>query len=530
MLENEAAEAYKKGGLIAQEFVTERHAYDESYVRALGLTAYWGDLKNNNDALQDQGYMMGYILLYLRDHCAAIQGVGPEYLKRLLNAFKGSVQKPIYTVIEQTTNSGELMELELKRYFLREAEAITSRFDTAAKDTAGVFHSWATEKDIVFDASTPWAELTPVKNPLASAIRPLSFKLDRSKYDKKQDVTVVVVRGDDPMQNNQDLVLQVGNGGPQFREFTQSKIQAFPDFGLDSFGYIQEIHLYSDGWLNNFSRPYQVFILLQPDAPRLSVKDNKLVIELPKMSPLQAKGLVDQRMVTVKDSKNALLMLVTAKDTIELAVSPSGALTDLDDPAIQKMLGLAMTKYLNTHPDEKAAMEAKYGKDAVKKAIGAMAKLNLDLGSLSQAAEVLAAAQGGPAAQNEIVVTIQEMTPGDRPIYGPASDAATQTVDAQPTAGVNIIGTWAGKVQMGDMVVSVVISSGSNNYAYTIENSIYGSEVDFYGRDNKDGTVAIIMAMPGMKLTGSEEAFTTLIKNSDQELYMAAPPITLRRQ
>lgn len=530
VLENEAAEAYKQVGSIAKTYATARHAYDESYTRPLGLTSYWGDLKNSSTARQNQGYMMGYFLIYLRDHCAAVKGQGPAYLKRLLDAFKGSVQQPIYTIIEQTTNSSEMMELELERYLRANAGTIASRFSTTAKDPAGVFRAWTTEQDHVLDAANPVVELTPIKNPMASPIRPLSYRIDRSKYDKKADATLVVVRGDDPMQNNQDLALQVGGADFRFRTFTEPRIQAFPDVGLDGFGWIQEIHLYSDGWLNDFTKPYTVFLMLQPDAPTVSIKDGKLVIALPALSPLATKGLVDQFMVTVKDSKNALLMLVTDQRTIELKVGPSGGLTDLDDPAIKKMAAMGVTKYFATHPEEKAALEAKYGATAVAKISKGLETMNLDLGTLNRAAEVLASAAGGAAASGEIAVTIQELTVGEKPIYGPPSDAARQVVAAQPTAGVNIVGTWVGDVQLSNIQATLVISAGSNGYTYTIVNSMYGSEMNFYGRDNKNGTVDIVMAMPGTKLTGSEKAFTTLIKNSDNELYLAAPPTTLRRK
>lgn len=529
VLENEAADAYKRAGAIESTFVTERHGYDEAYLRALGLTSYWGTLAGVQDALQNQGYMMGYFLLYLRDHCAALGGVGDGYLVRLMNAFRGSVQKPIYTIVEQTTNSAELFELEVKRYYLSRAEAIARRFGTAAGDATGVFHAWAAEKDIVLSAAAPVAELTPVKNPLASVIRPLAFKLDQGKYTKRGDVTLVIRRGVDAMQNNQDLPLQVGDGQFRFREFTQSRTQAFPDFGLNSFGYVQEIHLYSDGWLNDFARPYQVYILLKPEAPRLSFADGKLTIELPQLGPLGAKGLVEHFMVTVKDASNAVVLLLTDKDRVELKLGPGGSLTDLDAPELRKLIRPAMDKYLRAHPEARADLDARYGKGAVDKAIAGTKDLDIDLGSLSRAAEVLASAAGG-AVDGEIAVSIQEVTTGDRPIYGPMSEVARLKVKAQPTAGVSITGTWTGKVQMSGETMTVDISGGDYGYQYKIRSSMYGDEVIFYGREKNDGTVAVIMAMPGQKLTGNEPTFTTLMKNSATELYLAAPPVTLRRK
>jgi hypothetical protein len=532
LVENEGADYYKTTKVIEDSFEVERHGYDEAYSRALGLTGYWGTLSGDKSALQNQGYMMGYLLIYLRDHYMASQGVAKnDYLLRLMNGFKGSIQKPIYTIIEQTTNSGERFEMEAKLYFISEAKRIASKVSTASKDTAGTFYTWVNAPDFVLTAAQPIVDVLVKKNPMASPVRQFALTLDSTLYGQKQDVTLVVKRGEDEMQNNQDLALQVLTQTYEPQEFTEKVMQGFANFGGQSYAYVQEIHLYPDGWLNDFSKPYQVFLMLKPKAPQVTLKDNLLTITLPPHGVLWDKGIVDKHLLTILDPLGNTLMMETDKPTVELTLGPSGGFTELDDPEMKKMVGEATRKYLNAHPELKAQLETQYGADTIDKAIQGTGNLNIDYGVLSRAAEVLNSALGGQAQKKEIIVSVKERTTETKLIYGPSSDETKHPVDMQPTAKVNINGSWVGKVQFSGQEVLIDISAGKYGFDYTIVNSMYAVDgVIFYGRENNDGTVSVYMAMLGQTDFSNPEPFTTLIKNSDKELYMAAPPMTLKRK
>lgn len=529
VLENEAAQYYRDMMVISDTYEVERHGYDEAYSRSLGLPGYWGSLSGDPYATQNQGYMMGYVLMELRDHYVVGQGVkADDYLKKLMNAFKGSLQKPIYTIIEQTTNSGERFEIELKAYFIKYVERIARKTSQSSQDKNGTFYVWVNEPEFKLSEATPFVEIGIKKNPLAAPLRQLSISLDSTKFSKKEDVTLVIKRGPDDMQNNQDLALMIGNGAFSFTEFTEKTIQAFPNYGLNPFGYIQEIHLYPDGWLNDFTKPYQAFIMIKPDAPQIQLKDSQLTLTIPKKSPLWQKGLVKSYMVTILDPLGNTVLMETDNEKLELTLGPSGGFTDLDDPAIQKMMGTALRKYLASNPDYAAQLEKEYGKDVLEKAIDGVASMELQIGVMSRAAEVLQQAMMGAGPEKEIRVSVQEIIDGDRPILGPKGEEAIEKVEAVSTGGVSIIGTWKGKVQFTNENVTFEISAGKYGYDYTIVNSMYiADDVIFYGKDNNNGTVSIYMGMVGQEMSGTGEPFTTLIKNSDKELYLVAPPTTL---
>lgn len=534
LLENEAAAYYKKTDpkLVSDGFQPEVHSYYESYARPLGLYGYWGKAADEEGAYIGQGYMMGYFLMYLKDHYVVPRGgAADDFLLRLMNAFYLSPKSPLYIIVAQSTNSWERFEMELNSYYLITGKAIVSKVALSSKDVANVFHEWISEKEFELSEAAPVVTLMPVKNPTASPVRQLVFKLDQAKYDKLQDVTLVVKRGVDDLQNNQDLALQIFSTAYTPYPFNNKLAQAFKDFGNQPYAFIQEMHLYPDGWLNGFDEPYEAIMMLKPDAPKLTIKGSDLTIELPPQSPLWQKGHVKKYLVTILDPLGNTVLIETDEKKLELKLGPSGGFTDMDDPEMRKMMGEALSKYLMANPEEKAKMEAQYGAETVQKAIDGVQGMNMDIGVMNRAAEVLQQAISGQTGEKEIAVSVQEMMEGDYPIYGPVGEVAKEKIEFQNTGKLDIAGVWQGKVQFTGESVTLEISSGKYGFDYTIVNSMYAADnMIFYGMDNGDGTVAIYTAMVGQEVKPDGEPFTTLIKNSEKELYMVAPPITLKKK
>ncbi len=523
LLENEAAAFYKSKELVAGDFQPMVQEYFQSYARAIGDEAYWGSLGSDElaEARQNQGYAMGYALLKLRD--LHYQEEPKAYLKRLLTAYKGSWKDPIESIVKVTTGSHERFQNSLGVYYRgRINDMITGT--NKALTPGNPFHEWM-YPEVTLNRAKPYVAHALENNPYASPIRSYRIDLDRQRFQDSDDVSIAILLGDDEVQQSPYFDLQVARNNKRFEAFTAERLQLFENFGGESFFYLQEMHLYNDSWLDRFEAPYHVFLMVEPDPMELEKEEDELVLRIPNPSPLVESGTVTRHLVTLTDPKGQVLLFEMEGDVYRLELNASGDLVDYDDPQMKSMMQQAAIKYLAQDPEYRQQLVDEYGEENLQKGIEGIGDLEFDLGALGRAAEVLE----NPGQKLTYRVTYREMIEAEQPVYGPESDGAVLEVEGAKTAGIDLVGTWSGSVQMSGQKATLTIAAGGSGYDYKIENSIYGDEVDFYGKDLGNGTVGLYYTVESISADEASHAAMIVI-NSKDEIYLTAPPIVLKRQ
>lgn len=234
------------------------------------------------------------------------------------------------------------------------------------------------------------------------------------------------------------------------------------------------------GGEDNLEYQIHAFMMLKPEAPVLEHDEDKntLEITLPSNRPLMDQGYVSSYLVTVTGQNDKVLMISTRDSKVTV---------DLDDLS-----------------------DVDLGTQALSE------DLNMDLEAMIRAADVLF----GTTNENTYKVFINEVAESDfDTILGPQSDISELNIKGESTADVDILGVWKGKVQFTNESITVEITNGKDGYDYTMKISMYEG-LEFYGNDLNNGTV----------IFGEDQGFSfTLIKNSKNELYLTAPPVTLKK-
>ncbi|MGE4283611.1 MAG: zinc ribbon domain-containing protein [Clostridia bacterium] len=548
LLENEAAAYFMskddKNGkkIISPSFTVEKHSYYEAYARPPAMTSYWGELKDNDEAKQNQGYMAGYLLMFLRDRYYGQQSgdlSSDSFLINLLNTYKGSIKNPFYTIVAQTSNSEKLIRKDIRQFYESVAADVAGRTDMTrtAKGSLSVFKPWVITEKTTLSQTSPVAKIKPIKNPYSTLIRVLDLKIDKNKY-KKDDVKLVLIQGEENMQKPENFMLRVcgDNKKFDFEYLDEPEAQEYKDVAYGDQMYIQEIHLYGDTWFGDFSEDYKAFLMTRPDTPKLEEKsDSKnkdektLLITMPKSSPLFTEGLVKKWRITFTDPLGKKATFQTDKDTYEIPITNKDGSIDFNNPQIKKDMEAALKSQMAADLNLKEGVEKGY-KGNTSKLIQDVIN-GIDLNALNQSAQILMS--GG--IKNKYTVTVCEVTETTKPIFGPESKAAVLE-SAFSAAGTDLSGTWTGKMAFTNETMTAVISPGSDGHQYIMKLKYYGDAavyVDDLGDGRlkisaikgKSGEISIEQAAVGAAFDGA-----TMTLNSKDEIQMLSPPCTLKRK
>lgn len=521
-LENEAISYYLDEEIIkTKNASTERDKY-ETFTNTLSYSNAWTRMKGDQLLIRNQGYTSSIFLESLRDRYYAHDK--DDFLKKVLIRF--SYRKDgIQSLREQTSNDEMVFESDYRIFARKNAEIFHHRMFSVLNDSKAKFHPLMDGKKYTLTEKKPVAEIKVEYNPLSTTMQYLDILYDTKKY-KEKDARLVLERGEDDLlkTSNVHISLDQGNGKDfKFRGnghyYIRKNLKNTPVA-------IQEIHAYHKVQGENKEKSYRAYMMLKPPEPKLEIKDNKLIVTLPEKGPLFKEGFAKKYLIRIYGPNNNSIMLETDKKTEEIKLSTAGDFIDWENPKFKEKVGKAAKDYIEANPDLKEKLIKDMGKEAVDKGVNSIKDLNIDYGVLNKAAEILNEAMTGEKGEKEYRVVVCEKAGDKTPIYGPPSDWSILKVENKSTGDVNIYGTWEGKVQITGEKVTITISQGKKGYDYTLTNSMYEDEIngglmEFYGRDNKDGTVTF----------GEDQGFGfTLIKNSEKELYVTAPPMTLRRK
>lgn len=471
VLESEAAKYYLKNKIIKKINMLTYRDYFKLWTYSYGMPEKWKNVEAINDMYIHYGYSSSYFLEYIKD---AYYKSNPDiFLPSLLNRY--SRNHDIHTILKEiSSNDTAAYDMDFIDFNLKMESEILPRLGSEYK------------KITITDASQ--VEEIPIKNsPKSIDLANIEIAYNDVKYGK-EDVLLVfkVPKHEKLMDQSIMLRFNKGNRGKYtaLKPYELTVIKGIDNLYINS---IHQIHAYTEDInLSKNDNVIKAFLMIKPDKPKVEIDNdkNKLIVSLPPKSQLFDEGLVEKYLVTVKSENDKVIMKQTNKERIEI---------DLED------LGDA---------------------DEATKSISK--DLNIDMDSLMRASKVLKKA-GGIEEKSEYMVTVCEMTSSDlKVITGPESDIAGIEDIGSNTSKVNIFGTWTGKIAFTNEKVTATISQGRDGYDYTLELSMY-PDMEFLGNDNGDGTCSF-----GLNGVGKGFDFS-IIKNSENELYMTAPPITFRR-
>ncbi len=536
LLENEAAEYFIGENVIDPGFTVEKHDYYEAYGRAPGLTGYWGDLKSNLEAGTAQGYMTGYLLMFLRDRYYGT-GTGKQgkdqFLPNLLNAFRGSLRSPFYIIVAQTSNSEKKIREDFQVFYASVAKEIARRTNMA-RLTSGIsiFTPWVITDKVILSEKSPIATLLPFKNPYASLVRVLDVDLGGGKHTK-DDIRFVLQKGKEAMHKAENLYLQVSLDGEPYEPMKEEEAQAYDGFKSAQYVEIQEMHLYGDGWFTSFSQPYRGFLMFRPSAPKIEEKtkgkDKIIVLEMPNPSPLFAQGLVKKWRVTFTDPLGKTVIFETDKNLYEIPISEEDGSPDFNSPQIKKDMEKALQSQMAIDENLKEGVASGY-KGNTGKLIDDIVK-GVDLGALNRSAQILF--QGG--LRNKYSVSVCEVVEAEKPIYGPESPVSELEVTFG-AAGTDLTGVWQGKLAFTNETMKVTFKPGRDGHSYIMVLHYY-EDAEVYVDDLGNGqlkisTIPMDKSSQSIEQAGAGAFFfdSIMTLNSKNEIQMIAPPCTLKRQ
>lgn len=521
-LEYEAKSYYLDNGIIQTKDVgTDRSKY-ETLVNTLSYSDSWTRMKGDQGLIRNQGYTSSCFLDFLRDRYYAQDK--DDFLKKVLIRF--SYRKDaIQALREQTSNSEMVFESDYRLFTRQSVGEFHSRMFSILNKPKDVFHPLMAGKSYALTESKPFADIKIEYNPLSTTMQYLDIKYDVNKYQER-DARLVLERGEDDLLKSNNVYISVDQSDGKDFQFAGSGEYYIRKNLKNTPVNLQEIHSYHQVQGKNNKKSYRAYMMLKPEAPKLQIKDNKLIISLPKKGPLFKEGFAKEYMLRIEGPNKNIIMLDTDKEIEEIALSNTGDFTDWDNPKFKEKVGEAAKAYLEANPDFKEKLKQEMGQENLDKGIDYIKNLDIDYGVLGKAAEILNEAATGQQGEKEYRVVVYEKAGNKAHVYGPPSDWGILKTENKSTGGIDIYGTWQGKVQFTNQQVTITISQGKDGYDYTLTNSMYEDEfsdglMEFYGKDNKDGTV----------IFGENVGFGfTLIKNSEKELYVTAPPMTLRRK
>ncbi len=165
---------------------------------------------------------------------------------------------------------------------------------------------------------------------------------------------------------------------------------------------------------------------------------------------------------------------------------------------------------------------------------------SLDIGAMLRSSNVLntiVSGQGSAASgKNEYSFKVREITQGKQGVFGPESDEVKVDVPIRNTGDIDIRGVWKAKDMFSQFEGTVVISAGNFGYDYKIDTwesypASGESQTTEYGRNKHNGVIELVLYLKeyGMPLTGNEALWSTMIINSENEIYRVAPAMVLHR-
>ncbi len=518
MLEYEAKDYYVKNGWIKPGTVLTGRNFKELLRLTNGFPSYWEDqLSSSADwdtYTNHHAYTLSLFYDFMRDRYYASQP--DQFLRDLLGQYHYD-RDWMKAMIHRTSNSEEVFKMDFRLFYAHEGPVIAQHV------VPNIDNSLDEYRNMLYDL-TPTDTLQTIDDiirPLSSGLRIFKVGYDTNRYSPN-DVTFVLMkhRPGELMENDIWLRVSLTNSQQRGHDFTTITGKYHAIQGIEpSLVAVQEITARKD--VSADSLKYTSTILTPPSSPHLKMEENKLVVNLLPYSQAAVEGIVNKYLVTIQDPYGHTVVLETREPLLELELDGSGDFIDWESSEMKNLIGDSARKYLENNPSLRAQLESEYDHETIESALNSVGDLNMDMGVMGRAAEVLNQAAGHQGAERKFTVTYMEMIEdGDTLIYGPVSDVGELAAEAPSSAGVNILGTWKGKVQITNQEVTVGIVPGGDGYDYLMANSLY-PEVQLWGNDNGDGTVTF----------GKDQGFEVLlIKNSENELYQIAPPITLRRQ
>lgn len=519
MLEYEALDYYQKKGWLSQQVALQDRDFLELLRLNNGLPYSWqGQVDDGVDLdyyVDFHSYTFSRFYHFMRDRYYASQP--DQFLNDILTRY-GWDRNWSEAMIHQTSNNEEMFKMDFRIFYSQLGANIAER--VVANSASFNQHEYR-NMSFQLNQDQPFLLVDDQFRILSSGIKVFHTNYDTNLYSPK-DVTFVLMKNEPSLFENHGVYLRTSHPSSQQRGYDfESVIGKYHVIAHIEPRHvaIQEIHTSRGAVVE--SMQYSAFLLLPPGSPHLKMEENRLVVNLLPYSQAAVEGIVNKYLVTIQDPYGHTVVLETREPQLELELDGSGDFIDWETPEIKNLIGDSARKYLENNPSLRAQLESEFDQETVETALNSVGDLNMDIGAMGRAAEVLNQAAGHQGAERKFTVTYMEMIEdGDTLIYGPVSDVGELTAEAPSSAGVSILGTWKGRVQITNQEVMVGILPGKDGYDYLMTNSLY-PEVQLWGNDNGDGTVTF----------GKEQGFEVLlIKNSENELYQMAPPITLRRQ
>ena len=503
----------------------------------------------------------------------SVRGQQPDqFLINLLESYRGSYRTPLRScIIAQTTNSEKDFLKILEVYYELVAQGISSR--TVDARTAGsqsqpeFLIPWVVMDKVELSENNALVEIQPYKTPFSSIVRVIDLKINHLQYGK-DGVKFVVQKMDEDMQKQDTFNLRVGKytgkGKFEYQKMMSSTLQAFEDFNEKSV-YIQEMHLYRDGWFNNFKYPYLAYIMLRPDPPKMEEKkdDNGntigLSIDLGKKSDLFKKLTDMHYRITFTDPLGNIEFFFTDLDRFEIPVSIDDGMIDWDHPELEKILKEGFDAQLGTIRGDKDAFSQDVDvsgstvdiRDSLS-SIGSTGEVtfadfmdilrSINLGALFRAARVLNAQGSKEDLRNIYSVSICEVRESsDTIIFGPESDETTMEIEF---SSGKVTGVWSGPIYFSDEVMTLSIERAeADKYLVTTDGfdmppfhiveirpdvfKVVSPTADF---ESPDFDFDALIASAFLELLSPLFGGANMVLIGNEELQMLVPPATLKRQ
>ncbi len=472
VLQAEAREYYLRKKIIKTPILDDPEAsYYETFCNSLGLFQYWPSSDYTESFNRVQGYTAAHWIMFLRDRY--YKKSKDLFLERLIRKFSWS--KDCFIALrDMTSSSDEVMSTDFSLFCARENKNMQARFsqlieggkqDTKGKDKQ--FYYLVKDNEYCLSESNPYAKIAIQYNPMSVNYKFLSYDVKNPESDSN----VLVIRTGEEAIKADSVIYRIQENKDTDFKVTGSGLYKVIKGKQKGTACVQEIHSYTNqSSIKNVKSYYDAILMTKPMAPIVELKDNELIIGVAGDTLLYEKNIVTGFRISVATPNGSAMEFITKEKELRIPLTTSG---DID---------WEMADTLNYE-------------------------------AMARAADVL-----NNNTEKSYVVRVTEMIEisENDVIYGPVGKETSSVIDTGLTSNVNLIGNWSGDM-LGVGEITVQITDGEEGHDYTIYISIY-EDIKFYGDNAGNGTVS---------LTGPIES--TIVVNSEKELYLVAPPVTLHR-
>ncbi len=480
VFEDEAADFFASKGEINDSNEENMNTiFYDTLSSSIGLQSQWGKKDYGSSGyeefLRKQGYTASRFLAFMRDEY--YKSNRNDFIYDLLLAFRK--QKDYYLALRKAINmTDEELVTAFRQYCYKDTPRLkkyTEAIWSAAKKNdpkTFTFYNLIEKNQYELSDKSPYVKVTTRYNPISFHLKSFDVKLN----DTSQEKTKLVIKLKDEEIAKSLMTWRVSSDGSKFSMFEGEQYRIIDNVKTNKY-YVEEIHGYLESAKGvGEESTYEAFLMTAPEAPTITKENEKLVVKIPK-TVLQEKGVISYVNVYLVTPDGEECSFTTKTGELEIPLDGNG----------------------NIDSDSSKYKDIPLGDE-------------FDYEAMQRAAERL---QGGVDKKYVVWITeVIETDKGDK-IVGPASKEVDHTEKAEVFTG-NIVGVWSGNC-LGAGNITVTISNGSDGHDYDITISLYDDMV-LHGDDNGDGTIAV-----------SGGFGTSIIVNSEKELYLAAPPTTLHK-